>query len=246
MDADRIMMSFFNFPYALLVTYGLNYDTSPIELVLYEMVTGEEKLEEKFCDRKIGSFGYAAMISNNYIIYYLKRSFLKRSFSVMDFLGNRILTVELDPLNALSYSFEHHFIQSGKLVFFELNSGEKLTKLHVFDMKSVNEVYEKKGEVMCSSSGHDSQTSFKSRSISIKDRNFRYTYDDDDVKIRSDKASVSLYVYDDTEMVARKSKFSFWNGKENPIFGRMTYHGDKDDDPIIVDGDNDVDEESDE
>ena len=154
----------------------------------------------------------------------------------MDFLGNRILTlVDQEPLDIAMWS--DHFFQSGKLVFFEMNTNVKFAKLHVFDMQSVSEEYEKNGEVMCGSSDHESQASFKSRSISIEHRNFRYNDDNDEVSILTDKASVTLYVYDTTDMrmVARKSKFSFWNGKENPIFG------DEDDDEDSPSGDGEID-----
>jgi len=104
-------------------------------------------------------------------------------------------------------------------------------------MFPVSEEYEKNGEVMCGSSDHESQASFKSRSISIEHRNFRYNDDNDEVSILTDKASVSLYVYDTTDMrmVVRKSKFSFWNGKENPIFGV------EDDDEDSPSGDGEID-----
>ena len=147
----------------------------------------------------------------------------------MDFLGNRILTVEVDPSNPLDDVFLNHFFQSGKFVFFETSYCDLLAKLHVFDMNSVNEDYEKNGELICSSSGHESQTSFKSRSICIKHRNFRYTNSDYLGTILADKDSVSLYAYGRKDLVARKSKLSFWNGKENPIFGPIYHCGDEDD-----------------
>ena len=134
----------------------------------------------------------------------------------MDLLGNRILTVTVDPnpLNTSHPVFVHPFFQSGRMMFFEEKLYNEFTKLHVFDMNSVIEYYDKKGELMCLSSEHESQFSFKSRSICVEELDF---HSQDYVTIYQDKASISIYTYKPAKMGALKSKFSFWNGKDNPI-----------------------------
>ena len=97
-------------------------------------------------------------------------------------------------------------------MFFEEKFYNELTKLHVFDMNSVIENYDKNGELTCSSSEHERKSSFKSRSICLEDMDIS---NNDDMTICKDKASVSIYTFDNTDMDALKSKFSFWNGKEN-------------------------------
>ena len=121
---------------------------------------------------------------------------------------------------------ENIFFQSGKLMFiegkgdyegnevYEGYSTIKLDKLHVFDINSVVEKYEKDGELMCSLSDHESQTSFKSRSVCLKDTdqaNISYSDEFDDVTIITDKVSVSLYVSSNADLFASKLKLSFWN-----------------------------------
>ena len=100
-------------------------------------------------------------------------------------------------------------------MFFE-SFNEKLAKLHVFDMSTVMENYNKNGELVCSSRQHESEFSFKSRSISLEGR---YLLLDQYSVIfeEADKASVTIYTSSYDEMVVLKSKLSFWNGKESPM-----------------------------
>ena len=134
----------------------------------------------------------------------------------MDLNGNNILTLKLFPIpiGPSNIILENIFFQSGKLMFIE---GEeryiitKLLKLHVFDINSLVENYEKNGELMCSPGDHESQTEFKFRSVCLQGQNISYNDDtDDEVTIISDKVSVSVYVSSRSEMVARKYKMSFW------------------------------------
>ena len=201
-EAEEIMIHDFKVPYALIETS--RQDDTETKLVLYEMNTEKAKLEEKFCVHISGGAGDAADIVSNYITY-CQRNLI----SVMDLLGNRILRVKADPF------FQPPSIQSGKMMFFE-SFNEELAKLHVFDMSTVMENYNKNGELVCSSRQHESESSFKSRSISLE---ARYLLLDQYSVIfeEADKASVTIYTSSYDEMVVLKSKLSFWNGKESPM-----------------------------
>ena len=191
-------------------------------LVHCEIITEEAKMEEKlFVDISEGLYAIisdAKMIST-YITYCKCLSFNFKSspsFNLMDLNGNNILRVS--PYDPSNIHLENTFFQSGKLMFIEGKSYQgnrystiKLDKLHVFDINSVMEKYEKDGELMCSLSDHESQTSFKSRSVCLKDTDQANISYSDDVTIITDKVSVSLYVSSRADLFARKLKLSFWN-----------------------------------
>ena len=86
----------------------------------------------------------------------------------------------------------------------------------MFDMKSVMENYAKNGELVCSSSQHESESSFKSRSICL-DKYSLPEWDVSFIDTDTDKASISIFAWWRSEMFALKSKLSFWNGKDQHL-----------------------------
>ena len=219
LEADDIEIKDFKPPYALIETHGQEYFTTT-GLVHCEIITEEAKMEEKlFVDisKGHGATIYDAKMISNYITYC--QCLPSPSFNVMDLNGNNILTLKLFPIpiGPSNIILENIFFQSGKLMFIEGEEERyiitKLVKLHVFDINSLVDNYEKNGKLMCSPGDHESQTEFKSRSVSLQSQNISYNDDtaDDEVTIISDKVSVSLYISSRSEMVARKYKLSFWN-----------------------------------